>query len=399
MLAQPSEKEESYRVYSHIYNKGHDLKVLFRDNKDYEVFIGFLKEYLSPQANPAQLKETFSVNGRTFKGIPHQPKNYFDKVELLAYSLKPDHFHLILCELKSESLEGLTRSLSTRYAIYYNKKYNHSGSLFTGPYKSVQIKKPSELLYLTRFLHRESLQGNGYSSYTYYLENKQSTWVKQGIALSYFNQFTKNYLKGIKNYKQFIEKTETDSNENTILPNLILETKPKASKAKSSILEPTEYKPEVEYQPVSTPQTKFKVVSFITVFAFIFMLLTTAGAFNIRNYETKTGKYLTLFLSRTPQVAGTNTVEPKNSTPSPSPTLQVTLEPKPQFEITIIDGYKNVNIRKEPSTSTEIVGSASDGDIFNVISYDSGWYHVELDNGTGFIYGNYTETVQGGTGR
>ena len=136
MPAQNLQRTKEIGIYSHIYNKGVEKRILFNDEEDYAVFLNFLKDYLSALKDPDSLKKDFKVNGRTFQGTPHQPKNYFNQVELLAYSLMPDHFHLILHQKTRGSLESFIRSLCTRYSIYYNKKYQRTGSLFEGPYKS-----------------------------------------------------------------------------------------------------------------------------------------------------------------------------------------------------------------------------------------------------------------------
>jgi len=110
------------QAYFHIYNTAIEERRLFNDPQDYDTFLSFLNEYLTTPPNPEETKKNFSVNGRVFRGVPHQPKNYFNEVELIAYSLLPNHFHLVVNPIRKNSLEKLIRSLCTRYAIYYNKK-------------------------------------------------------------------------------------------------------------------------------------------------------------------------------------------------------------------------------------------------------------------------------------
>src|SRR5438128_456236 len=111
----------------HIYNRGLEARVIFNDHEDYEVFVGYLKGYITPAADPSTIKTTFTVNGKSFKGTPHQPKNYYGKIEILAYSLFDNHFHIVLAQTIEGSLEGFVRSLTTRYSIYFNKKYKRTG--------------------------------------------------------------------------------------------------------------------------------------------------------------------------------------------------------------------------------------------------------------------------------
>src|SRR3990167_1513520 len=181
-------------AYYHVYNKGIEDRIIFADDADYQVFLGYLEDYLSPKKTPESTKKDFTVNGRVFRGVPHQPKNYFKKVELVAYSLKPDHFHLLLREITQKSLQAFVRSLATRYAMYFNRKYRRTGTLFAGPYKSVIVGNETSLLLLTRYLHK----AGGYSSYPEYSGAKVTPWVKTKLVLSIKNS------KG--EYKDFVEK-------------------------------------------------------------------------------------------------------------------------------------------------------------------------------------------------
>ena len=133
MPAKNLQRIDKEGLYFHIYNKGVEEKIIFSDGEDYRVFLRFLEEYLTTPQDPENTKKTFQIHGRTFRGTPHQPKNYFNAVELVAYSLMPNHFHLALSQVTKGSVENFIRSLCTRYSIYFNKKYTHSGPLFAGP--------------------------------------------------------------------------------------------------------------------------------------------------------------------------------------------------------------------------------------------------------------------------
>lgn len=130
--------------FFHIHNEAVHGTSIFRDEADKITFLSFLKEYLSPTGSES-VKKTFTVKGREYQGVPHMPKNYHTQVELIAYSLKPDGFNLILEQKVDHAIERLIRSLATRYSIYFNKKYNRTGTIFSGPYKSSQIKDQAGL--------------------------------------------------------------------------------------------------------------------------------------------------------------------------------------------------------------------------------------------------------------
>ena len=198
-------------AYCHVYNKGIEGRSIFADDSDYQVFLSYLEEYLStPKALDATKKE-FTVNGRIFRGVPHQPKNYFNKVGLIAYSLSPDHFHLVLHQKAKKSLQAFIRSLCTRYSIYFNKKYSRTGTLFEGPYKSVQITDNNGLLLLTKHLHKTGF----YSTLAEYSGQKVTPWVESKVVLSMKN------TEG--NYYDYLEKYEPNQSEKTLLQTISIE--------------------------------------------------------------------------------------------------------------------------------------------------------------------------------
>lgn len=204
---QPATEEGTYR---HVYNKGVENRIIFGDESDYRVFLDYLEEYLSPQ-NLEASKKDFSIKGRVFKGVPHQPKNYFKKIELITYSLEPSHFHLVLQEIKQKSLQAFMRSLSTRYSIYFNKKYARRGSLFVGPYRSVVITDKTDLSHLAHYFHKQSQ----YSSYPQYLGQVATPAVSPKVIQSIINNE--------ENYQDFIAKHQPNNEEKALLSKIVLE--------------------------------------------------------------------------------------------------------------------------------------------------------------------------------
>lgn len=363
MPAQNTQRTSEQGTYSHIYNRGVEKRIIFNDEEDYAVFLGFLKDYLTPPADPKNVKKAFTVNGRTFHGVPHQPKNYFDKVELIAYSLMPNHFHLLLHQKTHGSLQNFIRSLCTRYSMYFNKKYKRTGALFAGPYKSAQIKDTSHLLHLTRYLHR----GGDYSSYQEFIGARNTPWVKSEIILS---------LKGAKDYKNFVEKYEPNEEEKKLLAGIILEDKSEHLERKDLELAGSEQPSEKEQlAPDLNPQQS--KIPFFAASTAVFVLLLALGMRNIWAATAKTK--IAALPSPTPSVSGVKDIKP---------------EPKMLIAIKIDDGSESVNIRQEPKVQSEKLGEAKDGEIFEFLSLDSGWYQIKLDDGAGFVSARYAVEIE-----
>lgn len=202
--------------YYHVYNRGVEKRNIFEDEQDYKVFIKYLKECLCPPPDPLKIKKSFTLQGYTFKGIPHQPKNFYDKVELIAYCLMPNHFHFMLRQKNKQDIRAFIQSISTRYAMYFNKKYKRVGSLYQGTYKSVLIENENYLLHLSRYIHLNPSDITkdielAYSSYADFLGNRKTPWIKPQVVLAYFDKAKEDFVKGVNTYKNFVEKHKIDS--------------------------------------------------------------------------------------------------------------------------------------------------------------------------------------------
>lgn len=211
--------------YYHIYNRGVEKRIIFEDDQDYKVFLKYLKASLSPPTD----QESLTVQGDSFKGVPRQPKNYSEEIEMVAYCLMPNHFHFLVKQKADSSMQGFMRSLATRYSMYFNKRYERVGKLFQGPYKAVLVTEDQYLLHLSKYIHTNPAElfdklESAYSSYAEYLGKRNTPWIKPDDILSYFDNAVIKEIKKINSYKQFVEEIPQDKiNSRELLGNLTLE--------------------------------------------------------------------------------------------------------------------------------------------------------------------------------
>jgi len=211
----------------HIYNRGVDKRVIFKDRQDHKVFLNHLKVSLSPPPNPAELQQTYALQGASLRDKPRMPKNFSKEIDLLAFCLMPNHFHLLIKQKSKGAMESFMRSITTRYSMYFNKKYDRVGTLFQGAYKAALILDDPYLLHLSRYIHRNPLENpakpkNIYSSFDSYIGKNKAKWVKPKTILAFFDQAELPFIKKVITYKNFVEKNTTDSASK--LGNLILES-------------------------------------------------------------------------------------------------------------------------------------------------------------------------------
>lgn len=212
--------------YYHIYNRGVEKRTIFQDEQDYKTFLVYLKYALSAPPKPEEYKKTFTLQGSPFKGVPRLPKNFQNKIQLLAFCLMPNHFHLLLKQTDKDSLKYFMLSLITRYSMYFNKKYNRVGSLFQGIYKAALVNNEEYLLHLSRYIHLNPSEyakniSNTYSSYGDYLGLRHTPWLKPDLVLNQFNNRVGTDFKKVNNYKDFVEKCKQE--DKLVLGNLALD--------------------------------------------------------------------------------------------------------------------------------------------------------------------------------
>ena len=390
-------RSASKQGYYHIYNKGVADKVIFRNEADYQVFLGYLNDYLTPP-NPGVRKKEFTVKGRSYKGVPHQPKNYYNKIELICFSLNPNRFHLLIHQLEGDAIEKFVRSLCTRYSMYYNKKYHRTGSLFDRPYKSAYVKDLRELLYLSRYLHRISIEENldtnySKSSYQDFLVGKTSPLASPQKIISYFDQISKS-PNSPSNYKDFVERYTTDQKEDDLLKDMI----PMGQGWKYRI------RPEIKL-PLPTPPKQADVtirsepasrLQEILVVSFMFFVLLGLGVRNITMASSNSANQAlsTPMSLANQQTLGVQTEVAKTPKPKATPTETPTPATSAAafLVVKVTDTGKSVNIRQAPDISSKIVAKAKDGDEFEIVSAKPDWYEIKInEKETGFISSAFAE--------
>lgn len=129
--------------YYHIYNRGNSKQTIFHDQSDYYRFIKLL--FLSNG------KESFKIH------LLQNDIYNFDRgkplVDVGVYCLMPNHFHLLLTQPDHGSISKFMQKLSTGYSMYYNNKYERTGTLFEGKFKSEHADDDDYLKYLFSYIH------------------------------------------------------------------------------------------------------------------------------------------------------------------------------------------------------------------------------------------------------
>lgn len=209
--------------YYHIYNRGVEKRLIFQDAQDYGIFLSYLKDYLSlkdeKELRDKLAERNISSGERDNIWRSLRMNNFSQQITLLAYCLMPNHFHLLIKQKNPESIDKFMNSLSTRYVMYFNRKYQRVGALYQDVYKAVLVNTDEQFLHLSRYIHKQSLQGDPSqgsqpSSYPEYIGARNTLWIHTEEVLSFFSD-TQPKLS----YEAFVK----DSDENNSLVDLILD--------------------------------------------------------------------------------------------------------------------------------------------------------------------------------
>ncbi len=212
----------------HVLNRGVDKRQIFMDDADRLRFVLDLFEFNSEDSADATYYHFQSVLADHDKfldvGRPEIKRNRL--VDIHTFAMMPNHYHLLISPVTENGISLFMKKLGGGYAKYFNEKYERSGALFQGKYKSVHINEDRHFLYIPYYIHfnpldlhipewrernisnkRSAIEFLGsyrWSSHLDYLGKKNFPSVTQrGFLLDYFggtSGYTRAFTTELKNF-------------------------------------------------------------------------------------------------------------------------------------------------------------------------------------------------------
>ena len=171
--------------FFHIYNRGVNRERIFYSDRDYEYFMKLIHAAFDPEG-----------------------------LSLHAYSLMPNHFHMVLRQLIPYALSDFMKSVCERHAEQVNYLQKRKGHLFEGPYTMKNFDERRHLLYMSKYVHLNPLQGHlvekledwPYTSWNQYLKGEEDGLVTTKAVLG--------LAGGIEAYRRYLKaKTGVENEE------------------------------------------------------------------------------------------------------------------------------------------------------------------------------------------
>lgn len=168
------------QVY-HLYNRGVDRQPIFFCRENWGFMVKELRRYFLP-----------------------------DLVDILAYCLMPNHYHLMVRLKVDDFGRQVMQPWGVSYTKAVNKQQDRVGPVFQGPFRSVHVDRDEYLMHLSRYIHRNPVDAGlvatptswTFSSYQDYIGLREGTLPRPDDVLALF--------PSREAYREFVE-TEQDS--------------------------------------------------------------------------------------------------------------------------------------------------------------------------------------------
>lgn len=161
--------------FYHFYNRGAHTVSLFREEDNYLFVLRKMKAYC-----------------RSLYLTP------------IAYCLLPNHYHWLVRQDGEEPARKLPQRVFNSYSKAYNKRYEHSGTLFEGNYRAKPVEAEAYLLHLRRYIHADPVihglvDGVADWPYSNYLE-----WAGESDGTLVDGEFVRAHFPMASQYRAFV---------------------------------------------------------------------------------------------------------------------------------------------------------------------------------------------------
>ena len=192
----------------HIYNKTIDHINIFNNHSLGDLFLDLLCYYRSQtiKLRYSRFLELEIKNKKKLMQQIKEPANF--KIEIFAYILMPNHFHLLLKQKKTNGIVRFMSDTLNSFTRTHNSSCKRLGPIFLPKFKSKRISSEEQLIHTSRYIHLnpyssgliknvKDLKNYQFSSFKEYLNRPRLCYTQEILALfkedeDSYNQFVLN---------------------------------------------------------------------------------------------------------------------------------------------------------------------------------------------------------------
>ncbi|MDO8593337.1 MAG: transposase [bacterium] len=144
-------RETGLGAYMHVCNRGVKKMPIYRNESDLYRLRSLLFYFNHDQPMPDHWTRDIEGNLDALEW----PSSWQDRVPIvsvLAFTLMSNHLHLFLKEIAEGGIAKFMHRVSMAYSKFINRKYEESGSLFEGTYKSRIIHDEADFKNLAAYI-------------------------------------------------------------------------------------------------------------------------------------------------------------------------------------------------------------------------------------------------------
>lgn len=151
-------REISFAVgeHYHVYNRGVDQRIIFEFREHFMRFYENMYLFNDLNFDTNGVKRTVDRMARlsAFRAYEHTREPF---VDIVAFILMPNHFHLHLIERVEGGISTFLHKLEMGYSKYYNGQNDRLGNLFNHPFQAKHVSREDYYQHLPRYIHLNAL--------------------------------------------------------------------------------------------------------------------------------------------------------------------------------------------------------------------------------------------------
>lgn len=131
----------------HCFSRGVDKRDVFEEEGDADRFLMLL--YLANSDRPVDLHDIEHPELEKVLRTRREER----LVSIGAYCLMPNHYHLLIKEVRDKGISTFMRKLGIAYTMYFNARNDRVGNLFVRPFRSRHVGTDPYFQTVLQYIH------------------------------------------------------------------------------------------------------------------------------------------------------------------------------------------------------------------------------------------------------